>query len=313
MAIETAHPLDAEALELFAAKGTGGGSLISPFANVNGVKVRRVMQIVSDLTKIPFGQLRILDLACGEGVYAIEAALLGAKVLAIDARTERMDEGARVARRLGLSSLEFEQNDIRKVNNQSHGQFDVIFLFGILYHLDAPDVFPVLRNIHEMCRQFVVIDTDISLQKPDEAEHDGHVYMGTKVREHSDADPEEVRKSRLLSSLDNAWSFRFTSESLIRLLNDTGFSSVYRCDAPLWPLQPESRITLVATNGRPVQISSYPWVNDKTASEIEALLGKSERLTREQIEPARPGLKQRAKAAVNGVLRPFGFEIKRID
>jgi len=313
MTTETVHPLDPETLELFAAKGTRGGPGIPRVGNANGVKVRRVMQIACDLTKMPFEQLRILDLACGEGVYAIEAALRGAKVIAVDARTERMDEGARAARRLGLSNLEFEQNDIRKVNNQSHGQFDVIFFLGILYHLDAQDVFPVLRNIYEMCGQFVVIDTHISLQKLDEVEHDRHVYKGMKVREHSDADPEAVRKSRLLSSLDNTWSFFFTTESLIRLLNDTGFSSVYVCNVPLEPTKPQDRITLVAIKGTPVRISSYPWVNDKTESEIKAFLRTSEKPAIDQKDLKRSGLKQRAKSIINGMLRPLGFEIKRID
>jgi SAM-dependent methyltransferase len=313
MATETVHPLDPETLELFAVKGTQGGPGTPQVGNANGVKVRRVMQIASDLTKMPFEQLRILDLACGEGVYAIEAALRGAKVRAVDARTQRMDEGARAARRLGLSNLEFEQNDIRKVNNQSHGQFDVIFFLGILYHLDAQDVFPVLQNIYEMCGQFVVIDTHISLQKLDEVEHDRHVYKGTKVREHSDADPQAVRKSRLLSSLDNTWSFWFTTESLIRLLNDTGFSSVYICDVPLEPLKPQDRITLVAIKGMPVRISSYPWVNDKTESEIEAFLRTSEKPAREPNRTSAIGLKQRAKSTINRMFRSFGFEITRID
>jgi len=308
MANETVHPLDAETFELFATKAG-----ISHVGNANGVRVRRVMQITSDLTKMPLEQLRILDLACGEGVFAIEAALRGNKVIAVDARNERIDGGARAARRLGFSNLEFEQNDLRKVNNQSHGQFDVIFFLGILNHLDAQDVFPVLRNIYEMCRQFVVIETFISLQKLDEVEHDGHVYKGMKVREHSDTDPEAVRRSRLLSSFDNTWSFHFTRESLIRLLNDTGFSSVYACDAPLSPLMRQNRITLVAMKGTPVRLSSYPWVNDKTESEIEAFFKTIEQTAREQTEPARSGLKQRAKSTINWMLRPLGFEIKRVE
>ena len=127
MATEAVHPLDPEALQLFAAKGTQGGLGTPQVGNANGLKVRRVIQITSDLAKVPFERLRIVDLACGEGVYSIEAALRGADVLAVDARTERMDEGARTARRLGLSNLTFEQNDIREVSFQSHGKFDVIF------------------------------------------------------------------------------------------------------------------------------------------------------------------------------------------
>ena len=251
MATGAIHPLDPEALKLFAAKGTQGGIGPPQVGNANGVKVRRVMQITSDLTKVPFEELRIVDLACGEGVYSIEAAVRGADVLAVDARSERMDEGARTAVRLGLSNLKFEQNDIRNIDVRSHGQFDIVFFLGILYHLDAEDIFPVLRNIYDMCEQFVVIDTHIALQNMDEVEYNGHVYHGKKWREHSDIDPEEIRKSRLLSSVDNTWSFWFTLESLIRLLNDTGFSSVYVCGAPLEPLKPHNRIDLFPVSRTP--------------------------------------------------------------
>ena len=51
--------------------------------------------MMCDLTTNPIEQVSVLDLACGEGVYAIEAALRGATVLAIDARTERMGIGRR--------------------------------------------------------------------------------------------------------------------------------------------------------------------------------------------------------------------------
>jgi 2-polyprenyl-3-methyl-5-hydroxy-6-metoxy-1,4-benzoquinol methylase len=57
------------------------------------------MQITSDFAKEPFSQLKIIDFGCGEGVYAIEAALHGAEVLASDARDERMKDGVRAAAR----------------------------------------------------------------------------------------------------------------------------------------------------------------------------------------------------------------------
>jgi SAM-dependent methyltransferase len=313
MATEAVHPLDPEALQLFAAKGTQGGLGTPQAGNANGLKVRRVIQITSDLAKVPFERLRIVDLACGEGVYSIEAALRGAEVLAVDARTERMDEGARTARRLGLSNLTFEQNDVREVDAQSHGKFDVIFFLGILYHLDDQDIFRVLRNLFGMCGQFVVFDTHISLQNIDQVEYNGHVYQGMKWREHSDADPEGVRRSRLLASMDNTWSFWFTLESLIRLLNDTGFSSVYVCDVPLEPFKPQNRVTVVALKGGPVRISSYPWVNEKTEIEIEAVVRTSEEAIREQAGLKRSSPRQRAKSKLNGLLRSLGYQITRID
>jgi SAM-dependent methyltransferase len=279
MALERVRSLDPETLELFAAKGTQGGPGIPQVGNANGVKVRRVMQIVQDLTKIPFDRLCILDMACGEGVYAIEAALGGAKVLAVDARDSRMKEGARAAGRLGLNNLRFEQEDIRKVNAQSHGQFDVVFFLGILYHLDTPDVFAVLQNVYEMCRQFVVIDTHVALQKQVLVEHSGHAYEGASVREHGEGDHEALRRGRLLASLDNTFSFWFTTESLYRLLRNVGFISVFECNVPREPFKPQDRITVVALKGEPDHISSYPWVNHKSEGEIEGFLSQARSLS----------------------------------
>ena len=71
------------------------------------------MQLTRDLAARPFPALRILDLGCGDGVYAIEAGLRGAEVLAVDARRQRMDLGAACAARHGLGTVRFVQDDVR--------------------------------------------------------------------------------------------------------------------------------------------------------------------------------------------------------
>jgi len=307
---ERVYDLDPETLDLFRLKGTYGGCGTVQIGNANGVKVRRVMQIASDLARAPFPQLRIIDFACGEGVYAIEAALRGAEVVALDARTERMKEGAKAAERLGLTKLRFEQTDVRNVNLGSHGMFDVIFFFGILYHLDYPGVFRVLRNIYQMCRQFLIIDTHIALRGGDSVQHNGQNYDGRRFREHADADSEEVRRSRLGGSLDNAFSFWFTKESLFRCLDNVGFSCVCECIVPLEPDKPEDRITIVATKGEKVKISSYPWVNDKSEYEIRLFLND---LTPPSSSPSIVSrAKELPKSIIKRALHTAGLEIRRI-
>jgi len=312
MAFESVHALDAESLELFAMKGTRGGPGIPKVGNANGYKVRRVMQITRDLSTVPFAELRILDLACGEGVYAIESALRGAGIVAIDSRTERMNEGARAAERIKLTNIRFEQNDVRTVTARSHGHFDVILFLGIMYHLDAGDAVSTLHNIYEMCRRFVVIDTHVALSKRCQVELSGRTYEGEEVREHSDDDPESVRRSRLLASMDNATSFWFSRESLFRLLHDIGFTSVYECLVPREPFKPENRVTVVAMKGTPVKISSYPWMNDKTETEIEALFDGGGRDLSGHAGTGRRGSARMIKRAVNKTLSIFGFELRRI-
>ena len=106
---ESVRILDAEALELFARKGSEAGTDAPQVGQGNGVKVRRIMQITRDLARRPFPELRILDLGCGEGVYAIEAGLRGAEVLALDVRTQRMEQGASCAARHSLANVRFVQ------------------------------------------------------------------------------------------------------------------------------------------------------------------------------------------------------------
>lgn len=282
------HPLDAEALLLFAQTGEEAPPGAPQVGEKNAVKLRRVMQLTADLACRPFGQLRILDLGCGDGVYAIEAGLRGAEVLALDARAQRMERGAACAARHGLGNVTFSQQDVRDVSRQTHGTFDVVYCLGILYHLDAPDVFSLLETMREICDHLLVVDTFISLEQPWpspreparvwgrgaglEVNHRGRTYRGERCREHEDDDSSEVRRAHVLRSIDNTFSFRFTRESLIRVLHDVGFSSVLECDAPPEPGKPENRVTLAGLKGTRVTLSTYPWINGKSEAEIEERL-----------------------------------------
>ncbi len=273
MSEKTPATLDSEALDLFARKGREGGPDIPQAGLANGVKVRRIMQMTQDLSVKPFGDLRILDLGCGEGVYSIEAGLRGAQVVAVDARTRRMDEGRACAERHGLDNVRFLQQDVRRLTRDSYGLFDVVYFLGLLYHLDETDLFAVLENIYDLCQNLLLIDTLISLDAPDVCEWRGEYYRGKRCREHDDSDPADVRLSRLLRSVDSTFVFRLNQESLVRVLHRVGFTSVYECQVPFEPGKAQDRITLAACKGRSLRLSTYPWVNDKTEAEIERALG----------------------------------------
>ena len=264
MSGEIVHQLDAEALELFAKKGHEGGPKVAQAGLANGVKVRRIMQLTADLARRPFAELRILDLGCGEGVYAIEAALRGAQVVALDARTQRMEQGAACARRHGLDNLRFIHQDVRMTKREALGSFDVVYLLGLLYHLDASDLFGVLENVHGLCRDLLIVDTLICLIPEEQVVWRGVRYAGRRHREHGDEDDLELRRSRVLKSIDNTFSFHLTRESLVRALANVGFTSICESYVPFEPGKAHERITLVAGKGNPVLLSTYPWVNHKS-------------------------------------------------
>ena len=303
------HPIDSGTLELLELKGEVLEKRGLDNGLGNGLKIRRIMQIVEDLTDKDIRKLRVLDLACGRGLYAIETALRGSNVHALDARLEWMGKGMEAANRLGLKNLKFEQNDIRNVTVKSHGKYDIIYFMGVLYRLDVPDSFLVLENLYEMCGHHLIIDTNFSLTPQSKAEYKGRMYEGIKSREHGDEDSLEVRKAKLEKSIDNIFAFIFTKESLIRLLLDTGFTSVFECHAPLDPFKAKNRVTLIAGKGIPVKLSTYPYLNELSEARIKKFL--TLKYGKTPVRKPR-NMKHRIGIAVNKLLRPFGLEIRPI-
>ncbi len=267
------NALDDEALALFANKGFEGGPHVPQAGEANSVKVRRVLQLTKDLLHKPIEQARVLDLGCGDGVYAIEAALAGAEVVALDARSDRMDKGAAVAQRHGLERVTFVKADVRSITPEIYGRFDAVYVLGILYHLDTPDVFELLTRVSDMCTGVTIVDTLVAPVGRVGADWNGRSYDGDRYREHDDNDPAGVRRSRLLRSIDNTFAFRFTSRALVAALQAVGFTTVLECHAPFEPGKHADRITLVALKSDRVRVMTYPSVNGLSDDQLRRRFG----------------------------------------
>ena len=236
-------------------------------------KVRRASQLIADVTGRPFSRLRIADLGCLEGMYAVEFGLRGAEVLGVEGREANLEKAVFAGDVLGLSRVRFVQDDVRNFTREKYGSFDAILCWGLLYHLPAPDVFALLEHIADATRSCAVIDTHISLTDEDLAElpkeafwwshptelqselkrheYHGYEYTGRDAVEHGPDTTEEQRLGSLWASLDNTTSVWLTFESLVRALVNAGFTSVMRCEAPLMPGSPPDRVTLVALKSEP--------------------------------------------------------------
>ena len=316
--------LDDAALGVFAAKGCGapgsGPDRGRRAVNGNSVRVRRVLQLTCDLCagRDP-KDLRILDLGCGDGVFSIEIGCRGADVVAIDGRDVRLSSGVDCAKRHELLNVHFEQRDVREITRDTHGEFDVIYCLGILYHLDVPDLFTWLENLHAMCRQngCMIVDTEVAPQLDDTASWRGHNYEGLRSREHDDAETPEARRAKTFRSLDNTYNFLFGREALVRLLHDVGFTTVMEVHAPIEPFKKPHRVTLAAIKGTPVRLSTYPWLNEHSEQELIAVLrpritasaGPDGHVNRAAASGLRQNVKQRAKK----VLRRLGYEVRRVQ
>jgi len=224
----------------------------------NGVHLRRIVQIASDITNQPLQSLRVLDLACLEGMYGLEFARHGAEVVCIEGREPNIEKARFAQDILDLKNISFVQDDVRNLSVSKYGHFDVVLCLGILYHLDAPDVFSFVESISEVCRRVAIIDTHFGISANRSYNHKGLEYQGWSYPEHPPEASKEERLKWLWASLDNEKSFWFTRPSLFNLLARSGFSSVYACQNPAVPGSWADRDTLAAVKGTEQDLFSTP-------------------------------------------------------
>ena len=104
--------------------------------------------------------LTALDLASHQGWFAYKMAQKGfSGVLGIDARESHVNDSTLIRDIYGLEQLSFEQGDIHSQDAGHRGQFDVVLMLGLLYHLENP--VGALRTCRELCKNLCVIETQI--------------------------------------------------------------------------------------------------------------------------------------------------------
>ena len=217
---------------------------IAPGVVGGKVRLQQVVQIVGDVAPAPLDQLRVLDLGALEGLFAVEFARRGANVLAIEGREANLEKIRFAKEVLGLDRLDLRLEDVRGLDRERHGEFDVVLCLGLLYHLDAPDVFMLLERIRDVCGYMTVIETRIAAYPTVRREHRGQSYWGVVGTEPSSETPPLSREA-LWSSLGNPQSFELTRSSLCNALADAGYSSVVECHMPTW-VTAKPRATFVA-------------------------------------------------------------------
>ena len=254
---------------------------IGPGFTGKGERAKRYLQTIADIARRPFKDLRILDLACGEGLYAIECALHGADTVGIEGRLHNIAKGEFVKEVLGLDSLRFYQDDVRQFSKEKYGEFDVILCCGILYHLREHDAIRLVHRIYEACRGFVILDTQFSVAPKVTVAHDDKTYAGRVYQEHYANKSPAAIAADVYASLDNIESFWFTVPSLLNLFADAGFSSVHQIANPKAHDDFDDRIAILAMRNERQNILALPELNvlipDRWAEQSGNKLHRSQR------------------------------------
>jgi len=218
-------------------------------------RLRRITQVIADLSRKPWTDLRILDLGSLEGQFSLEFASKGARVVAIEGREANNTKARAAAASRGLGNVEFITDDVRNPLQKRHGRFDVVLCSGILYHLPGEDGCHLIKTIAELCTNLTLIDTHIGLTDFKTVEWNGKKYYGVAYQEHSSTDTAEMKLARAWASLGNETSFWMTKPSLLNLLRDVGFTTVLEVFRPASFFDFSDRVTLAAIKGAPQEIS----------------------------------------------------------
>lgn len=110
--------------------------------DVDSIHSTRLVMLESVLTE-KFGPTlnhrNAVDLACHQGWFATKLAQRAAcDVLAVDAREEHIRDATTMRDALGLVNLRLLQADIHALDTLQLGTFDVVVMFGLIYHLENP-------------------------------------------------------------------------------------------------------------------------------------------------------------------------------
>jgi SAM-dependent methyltransferase len=172
---------------------------------------------------------RVVDLGCLEGGYTVEFARAGYAALGVEARSESVARCRYVQGRLGLENLSFVQDDVR--NLKDHGEFDIVFCCGLLYHLDYPGTF--LKLLGQVTGSLLLLHThyaenEINPNYPLSGltEHEG--LMGRWWAEAPEGAWSSMEQMEAASwaSWNNTASFWPLKRHLLKAMRDGGFPIV---------------------------------------------------------------------------------------
>jgi tRNA (mo5U34)-methyltransferase len=101
--------------------------------------------------------MRVLDIGCAEGFFSFEAERRGAKeVIAIDSFPDSVRRFNICRDAYGAKATAFLCN-VYDLNTRAFGTFDMVFFFGVLYHLRNPVL--ALERIFSVCTGKILMQT----------------------------------------------------------------------------------------------------------------------------------------------------------
>ncbi len=175
-------------------------------------------------------KVRIADLGCLEGGYAVEFARLGFDSMGLEVRESNFAACEYVKSKTNLPNLRFVRDDAWNI--AKYGSFDAVFCCGLLYHFDRPRAY--LQLLGQVCEKLLILRTHFAT--PDDTANTKHPLSkmaenegvpGRWYREKIAGDAEFAHREQYkLASWDNRTSFWIQREYILQTMREAGFGAV---------------------------------------------------------------------------------------
>ena len=132
--------------------------------SIHHTRLRLITPVVSQALAEAGPGARVLDLGCCEGWFAHRMLELGASsVVGVDVREVNVRRARLVRDHLGIepARLEFYQADVLALPDL--GQFDVVLMLGLIYHLENP--MAALRIARALTRSLCLVESQLTEQR----------------------------------------------------------------------------------------------------------------------------------------------------
>ncbi len=104
---------------------------------------------------LPLAGRSVIDVGCGIGRLSEFFVERGCDVLCVDGRAENIEQLRRLYPERRAAVVDVTTDQLLE-----HGSFDVVFCYGLLYHLTDPLAF--LRSAASICRELMIVETCIT-------------------------------------------------------------------------------------------------------------------------------------------------------
>ena len=198
------------------------------------ISARRVLETVFPGDK---SQLRLADVGCLEGGYAVEFARMGFRVLGIEVRESNIAACNYVKSNTDLPNLQFAWDNA--LNIAKYGVFDAVFCCGLFYHLDRPKEY--LETVSSVTKKLLILQTHFSLSESEGTDYGlsapskNEGLPGRWFIEFVDDEDFNNRDTAKSKSWDNKQSFWIQREYLLQAIQDVGFNLVMEEYSSLGP------------------------------------------------------------------------------